>query len=304
MGVEGVMTNMTTGVVGTDATAPTASDVLASQGPPSAAPEAAVEPAVEAKPAVDKVSQERASTRFAALARKEAEVFRKSQAIRQQQAELARQAEELKAFQAARQQAKLNPLDALKQLGLTYDELTEFVLNDNKPTPSAEVQSVRQEIEEFKRQAAEERRRAEEQQKSMLLEEQQRVVEAFREEVNDYVSQHSETYELTALYGGANLVSEVIEEHFRQSGKLMSIPEAAKLTEEYYEDLARKAQATKKFAATQQKATPPQVSSQGTVPKLGPTLTNDLTVTAAARAQSPRTDAERIAAAMARLEGR
>lgn len=306
MAVEGTMTNMTTGSVGGAVAPPTATEVLA--GAPEAAPEVAA-PVVEAPP-VEK-PKERSSERFAALARKEAEVFRKAQAVRQQQAEIARQAEEIRAYQAAKQQAKLNPLDALKQLGLSYEELTEYVLNDNKPTPTAEVAALKQEIESFKRQTEESRRREMEARQAAEVEQQQQIVEAFRDEVREYVSQHAETYELTSLYGGANLVHEVIEEHFNEqrrngvvSPRLMTIPEAAKLVEEHYEDLARQAQATKKFAATQQKATPPQVTTQQTAPKPGVTLSNDLVATATAKAQSPRSDADRIAAALARLEGR
>jgi len=302
MAVEGTMTNMLTGSLGgpmPEAPAPTAAEILAP------APEVEAAPAETAPaPAPAPVPEKPRSDRFAALARKEAEVFRKQQAVRAQQAELARQAEEVRAFQEAKRQAALNPIDALKQLGLTYEQITEYVLNDNKPTPSAEVQSVRQELEEFKRVQREEQQRLLEQQKAMIAQEQQQIISAFRDEVNDYVTQHSETYELTALYGGHNLVADVVEEHFKQSGKLLTIPEAAKLVEEHYEDLARKAQATKKFAATQQKVASPQAQTTAPAPKIGPTLSNDLSAVAAPAPKSPRSDADRIAAALARLDGR
>lgn len=295
MGVEAVttMTNMMTGQVGGEAIPqPTAAEILQQEAPPQP------EPVVEERP------KERASDKFAVLARKEAEIYRRQQAVRQQQAELARQAEEIKAFQEMKRSARLNPVEALKQLGLTYEEVTEYLMNDNKPTPSAEVMSVKQELEEFKRQAAEEQRRFMEEQRSRAEAEQQEIVEQFHEEVSDYVAQHADTYELTSLYGGANLVWQVIEENFKQTQKLMSIPDAAKLVEEHYEELARKAQATKKFAATQQKAASPQVPAQTQAPRLGPTLTNDLTASAATNSQRPRTEGDRIAAALARLEGR
>lgn len=295
MGVEAVttMTNMMTGQVGGEAIPqPTAAEVLQQEAPPQP------EPVVEERP------KERASDKFAVLARKEAEIYRRQQAVRQQQAELARQAEEIKAFQEMKRSARLNPVEALKQLGLTYEEVTEYLMNDNKPTPSAEVMSVKQELEEFKRQAAEEQRRFMEEQRSRAEAEQQEIVEQFHEEVSDYVAQHADTYELTSLYGGANLVWQVIEENFKQTQKLMSIPDAAKLVEEHYEELARKAQATKKFAATQQKAASPQVPQQTQAPRMGPTLTNDLTASAANNSQRPRTEGDRIAAALARLEGR
>lgn len=300
MGVEGVMTNMTTGTVGgqpiSEAAAPTAQEVLGTA--PEAAPEA---PAPAPEPAPEKPRADR----FALLARKEQDLLRKQQAVKQQQAQLARQAEELRAFEQAKKQALLNPLDALKQLGLTYEQITEFVLNDNKPTPNAEVMSVRQELEEFKRAQREEQEKLLEQQREMQTREQQAIIESFREEVGEYVSQHAETYELTNLYGGANLVSDVIEEHFKQSGKLLTIPEAAKLVEEHYEELARKAQQTKKFAATKQQVASTQAQTAAPAPRMGPTLSNDLSANVAAGVpKSPRSDADRIAAALARLEGR
>lgn len=300
MAVEGVMTNMTTGTVGgqpiPEAAAPTAQEVLGAE--PEGAPEA---PAPAPEPAPEKPRADR----FALLARKEQDLLRKQQAVKQQQQILAQQAEQLRAFEQAKKQALLNPLDALKQLGLTYEQITEFVLNDNKPTPNAEVMSVRQELEEFKRAQREEQQKLLEEQREMQTQEQQAIIETFREEVGEYVSQHAETYELTNLYGGANLVSDVIEEHFKQSGKLLTIPEAAKLVEEHYEELARKAQQTKKFAVTQQKVASTQAQATTAAPRIGPTLSNDLSANVAAGiSKSPRSDADRIAAALARLEGR
>lgn len=301
MAVEGTMTNMTTGTMGA---APT---------PEPVAPEVEAAPVAEAPAPTPEPEKPRElnSTRFAALARKEQEVFRKQQAIRQQQAELARQAEEIRAFNSARQQALQNPLEALKSLGLTYEQITDYVLNDNKPTPSLEVESVRQEIEAFKRQQQEERQRLLEEQRALQTQQQQEIINSFRDEVNEYVAQHADTYELTSLYGGANLVFQVIEEHYSQqlndgvgAPKVMSIAEAAKLVEEHYEDLARKAQATKKFAATQQKVASPQTSQTAQAPRIGPTLSNDLNASVTANPQRPRSDADRIAAALARLEGR
>lgn len=298
MAVEGTMTNMTVGTVAQEVPQPTAADVLAGQ------PTGAEAPAPAPEPVAEKPREQPRADRFAVLARKEAEVFRKAQAVRQQQAEIARQAEEIRAFQSARQQALQNPLEALKSLGLTYEQVTDFVLNDNKPTPNLEVMSVRQELEEFKRQQREEQQQLLAQRREMEQQEIQQTIQQFQEEVNEYVTQHSETYELTALYNGANLVTQVIEEHFKQEGKLLSIPEAAKLVEEHYEDLARKTLATKKFAATQQKVASPQIPQTAPAPRIGPTLSNDLSASVAGNPQRPRSDADRIAAALARLEGR
>jgi hypothetical protein len=296
MSVEGMPTNMMLGA--TQPQMPTAAEVV--QGAAAEAP--AVEAPLAAEPAPEQ-PKERNSERFAALARKEAEVYRKQQAIRQQQAEIARQAEEVKAFQDLRRQAALNPLEALKSLGLSYEQITEYMMNDNKPTPSLEVVSLRQELEEFKKQSQSEREAARRAAEEMAAKEQQQIIEQFRGEVSEYVKQHSETYELTALYGADNLVYQVIEEAFNQSGKVLAIPEAAKMVEEHLEELAQQAQRTKKFAAKQSVASP-QAPVAASVPRSGPTLSNDLTAAATGSPQRPRTDADRVAAALARLEGR
>jgi len=291
MGVEGVMTNMTTGTVGGPVP----------DAPPPEAPVAEAAPVPE--PVVEKPPAPPKADRFAMLARKEQDLLRRQQAVKQQQAVLAQQAEEMQRFQQMKRQAALNPLDALKELGLTYEQITEYVLNDNKPTPNAEVMALRQELDEFRNQSKTEQQRLLEQQKLMQEQESQAIIENFRGEVSEYVAQHADTYELTNLYDGANLVYGLIEEHFGQTGKIMSLPEASKLVEEHFEELARKAQQTKKFAVTQQKATPPQVSGTS-APRPGPTLSNDLGAVAAGSPQRPRSDADRIAAALARLEGR
>lgn len=291
MGVEGVMTNMVTGTVGGPVP----------EAPPPEVTEAEAAPAPE--PVVEKPPAPPKADRFAMLARKEQDLLRRQQAVKQQQQLLAQQAEEMQRFQQMKRQAALNPLDALKELGLTYEQITEYVLNDNKPTPNAEVMALRQELEEFRNQSKTEQQRLLEQQRLMQEQESQAIIENFRGEVSEYVAQHADTYELTNLYDGANLVYGLIEEHFGQTGKIMSLPEASKLVEEHFEELARKAQQTKKFAVTQQKATPPQVSGTP-VPKPGPTLSNDLGAVAAGSPQRPRSDADRIAAALARLEGR
>jgi hypothetical protein len=298
MAVEGVMTNMTTGTVGgpiPDGPAPTPQEVLGNAETAPPAPE----------PVAEKPAAPPRADRFAVLARKEQELLRKQQAFKQQQGLLAQQAEELRAFKEMKRQAALNPLEALKSLGLDYDSVTQYVLNDNKPTPDAEVRTLRQELEEFKRSAREEQERILQQQREMQQSEQQAIIENFREEVSEYVSQHAETYELTNLYGGANLVYGVIEAHFGETGKVLSLPEAAKLVEEHYEELARKAQATKKFAVTQQKVASTQGQTAAPAPRLAPTLSNDLSASAVSAApKSQRSDADRIAAALARLEGR
>jgi len=79
MGVEGVMTNMTTGTVGGPVP----------DAPPPEAPVAEVAPVPE--PAVEKPPAPPKADRFAMLARKEQDLLRKQQAVKQQQQLLAQQ---------------------------------------------------------------------------------------------------------------------------------------------------------------------------------------------------------------------
>lgn len=268
--------------------------------------EASAPVAAESQPLPEKPA-ERVDTRFSALARKEAQLHKAREQLKAEKAAVEEAARQAAEFNSLRENARLNPIKALEALGLNYEQITEFVMNDNKPTPNAEVQSVREELERFIEQQKEAQKQAEEIAVQRLTAEQDSVLEAFRSDAIGFVSANPERYELTTADDAAYLVPEVIEQHFVETGELMPIEKAADLVEAFLDQKAQRYAATKKFQARMAPAQKPVVepaAAELPAAKRSASLSNALTASVATTANKPRSDQDRIRAALARLEGR
>src|SRR5687767_14150950 len=107
-------------------------------------------------PAVKPQEDQEFSKKFAALAKRE-------RLLRQKEEQAKAQWDAVQRFEQARKQAKSNPLGFLEEAGLSYQEITDYLLNDSKPSPDAQIQALREQIEQERRerQEAEERKKAE-----------------------------------------------------------------------------------------------------------------------------------------------
>lgn len=203
------------------------------------APATTPEPAapIAAKPEVPKEAQIDYSARFAELTKKE-------RAILQKQAEVKEAAKKLEEYENAKKNAKLNPKAFLEAHGLSYQELTEFLLNDEKPSPETQIKT---ELDYLKAQLEEERQRREskEQEAERLAEE--KVVNDFKSSLKAMAD--SDDFELIRSEGesGIDLVYSVMEEYFDAHGTMMDKAEAMKQVEFYLEsELKRKYENAKK----------------------------------------------------------
>jgi hypothetical protein len=261
----------------------------------------------QAAPRVRKLSE----ARFSQLARREAELNRERQRLREEKAAVEEAARAAKQFEERKAKARLNPVEALKDLGLSYEEVSEFVVNDNKPPVSAEVQAIRDEIErlrEEQRQEKEEMRRITEEQ---LQQQQENVISRFNQDAISFVSADPERYAFTLANDGAHYVPEIIEKHFHATGELLSVDKAAEIVEAHFEEVADRVAKSSKFKAkvspqapiTQVAATTP--AKQPVAPAKRPvTLSNAMTASASSATPVRRTEQDRIRAALARLEGK
>lgn len=298
------------------------------------------EPKVEVAKPEDKIS-----SKFAALSRKEREVYQKKQELKAEEARIAelRSKDELtlkearaqieserKEIEEFRALKKDNPLKVLEKLGITYQQLTDIVLNEGKPTPEQLLQNTKEEFEskfsalkreqEEKEKAADARRAAEEEKAKKALDDEQKEIEAkrvealdnFKSEIDEYVSEKSEEYELTHLNGASHLIFDTIEKYFEETaskdpngvGKVLTIKEAADAVEHYLEMQVEKNLATKKLKA---KASPqptkedPSVKPQANATPSTKTLNNDLASSATVPASAARTEEERMRRAIAAM---
>lgn len=270
----------------------------------------AVENAAVPTPEV-KAKAEKDGARFAAFAKKEKAIrdaqgrFQSEITAREAQlataaAQLEAERQEIAAYKAVKAAAKLKPMEWLKHAGLTYEQLTEAQLNGGEPGPSLEVQALQDRIDAAEKREAE---RLEAQKRATLEATQAQrsaVVEQFRADVNDFVAENAEKYELTALYEQGSLVAQVIEENYNLTKKIMKTSDAAEAVEEYLEQQALKATATKRVQGKLKPAAPVVVPSEKAPAQPRVTLSNDMTQTSPGNI-SASTEKERMSRAMARL---
>lgn len=109
---------------------------------PSDAP-AVQEPKTDGPEVVIAAEDLRLRKGFSALAKKEKAIRQKEQALKALEERVAK-------VDALRQKAKENPLEVLQEYGLTYEQLTDFILSGNAPkeaTPDDRVKALEERLE-------------------------------------------------------------------------------------------------------------------------------------------------------------
>lgn len=279
--------------------------------PPPAPPETPAPPAADAKPADAKVEAKPVDAkveekkpeekkpegeikdladRFAALAKKEADLF-KSQKVHKANEAAAKEYEAFKAAVAA------NPIEALSKLGVPLDAL-EAALAAAKSTDPA-VKTAR-ELAELKKslEAKEQAAKQEAEQRAAAT----RLAQ-FRKEIDDFVAANAEKYELIHAAGAGGLVQQAITRHYQKTSaegapKILSHAEACDLVEKYLEDSQAPLLKTKKIASKFAPPAPPAKAEEKKPAAPQKTLDNDATRSGTEAEPPPppnETDDERIA---------
>lgn len=202
-----------------------------------------------------KAEEDQFSAKFAALSRREKE-------MRKLQSDLERRSQELeerfKAFEAERapkEPAKLpldkrllsNPLEALKEMGISYEKLTEMALNEGQVPVDLQMKLMRQELEEkHAQELADLRNELIEDKKSREQEKYNQTYRGFINQINDVLN-GSDDYELSRAHDASELVYEVMEEHYKETKEIMDIKEAAAQVERYLEEELDKMTKLSKF---------------------------------------------------------
>lgn len=191
---------------------------------------------VEAAPAPTE-AEIQANKRFTMLAKQEKALRAKELALKQREAALEAQANKFKEQPAfdeskyiAKDRFKQDPLSIMAETGLSYEELTNMILNqpNRDPRVDAEFNSMKQQIEELKRQNEEARKAAEDQQTQAY----QTAVKQIESDVKALIKQDP-SYEAIRTAGAYKDVVELIEQTYQKDGVLLSNEEACQLVEEY-----------------------------------------------------------------------
>ena len=212
---------------------------------PVVAPAEATATPTESTPAAvapTPVEEKPSSSKLLDFARKEADFARKEVARKEElqklQEQLQSYEEDVKYFRSAKETYKSNPEALLNKLGITYDELTEAVLdyyeNKDKAPPTLDAAAIRKEIEaEFRKQ--EETKRAGEA---------QAAVNEFVNSISTFVQEKAETFpHLSKLHkplGESDtpeeLLFSIVENYYNETGELLDLETAATTAEEYLRD--------------------------------------------------------------------
>ena len=225
------------------------------------------------------------SKKFAALSKKEKAIRQREAAVNKRMAELEAKLKAMEAPAAPakveiplEQRLKRDPIATLTELGLPYEKLTQLVLNDGKLSPDMQMQLIKEELES-KHTSELDKLKQDIQQKELERAKQQeaQVLNNFKAELTEFVNSDP-NYELIQANNASAVVFNVIEEHYNNTGRILSNKEAADYVESHLLEEARKLLKLKKLGVAQQVAaqTPPTKPGSGLSK---PTLTNQAAAT-------------------------
>lgn len=241
--------------------------------------------------------KESLSTQFAALAKKEKMALTRQ---REAEAKLKDAEEKLKIYQQFEEKkktAKTNPLDFLNEAGLTYDELTEYMLRGG-PVQKDKVEVLEEKFNQLIANKEKEELERVENEKKNLKAQEEKVVAEFIKGVNKFISDNSEKFELINLYSAQELVIATIEQHFENKNEILTNERAAEMVEAHLEDEIKKLSNSKKFG---EKLKSSDDNKQPGQSKSSVTLSSSTPTSNVPSMLSARTEEDRLKRALAAL---
>lgn len=226
-----------------DLTSPVADAQAASQAVGDALTQKANEPAAPAPetPAPD----DKFAAKFAALGRKEKEIREREGRLKELEAKLQEQettaGDKYKGYDDFDSRLAKDPLGVLAEKGLTYEQLTQMVLDsDGKPGLDMRMGQLQKDIDnkydtklkELEARLAERDKKDEDSAAEASLGE-------FMTQLTTFVNDNEE-YELIRANDSVDLVYTVIENHHTETGEVMTTKEAADAVENHLLEQAKK----------------------------------------------------------------
>lgn len=211
------------------------------------------------------------SRRFAQLARAERTMRAKAQEIKAKEDALIAREAELNGRKApevdmsqyiSKSRFKEDPLGALADVGATYEELTERMINSQPIDPYVKqtINQLKAELQAMKDQQGE-ARKAQEQQQSEAY---QAAVKQIETEAKKLVYTDP-AFEMTKATNSTKDVVDLIERTFKEDGYLMTVEEAAQAVEQHLEEEITKLTRLEKIKRKMQTVAP-KASSTPTQP--------------------------------------
>ena len=195
-----------------------------------------------AAPEATEAKDDEFSPKFAALARKEKAILKRSQEVKQMENNIKKMQSDLEAKMAKltdlENRGKTDPDYALEALGWDYDKYLNYRLNDKQVTPDHRVNDLEKRLESMKKEAEERELQRDQKAKEDAERQYSDQISAFKTQIKDFVTEKQSEYELINLYDASETVFETIQAYHQQHKKLLNVKEASDLVEKFLEDQA------------------------------------------------------------------
>lgn len=202
------------------------------------------------------------SKKFAALSRKEKDLRSRESEYDSKMAELQAKIDAMEAEKNAEPEVepelpleyrlKRNPLKTLEELGYDLNSITEMALNDGQLSPERRMELMKEDIEnDYKKKYEQLEERLNEKEKQEEEKKYEATINNFKNEIKEFVSADSEAYELIQANDATELIYDVIEEHHKDTSRILGMKEAADAVESFLEEEAKKFLNLKKFSKLQ-----------------------------------------------------
>lgn len=251
--------------------------------------------------------------RMEIMAKKERTLWRERQRIESETQRLASERAEYEKWKQTKEKAKSNPLEYLSEAGLSYDQLTQFMLNGGKPTEKDELSALRDEFKRLREEQEQDKKKQTDNQTQAQAQAEAQAIATFKEDIGEFVETNKSTYELCATRDATEDIFTTISDAFKiriqewnENGRIgrppgpMAIKDAADIVEEFYEKEVLRLSETQKMRSKLQ----PQPTTEGQTRTKEPskTLTNNMASTAASVLPA-KNDHDRMRRAMEKLGG-
>jgi hypothetical protein len=232
------------------------------------------------------------SPKISALARKEQAVRRQEQALKQREADLADKLAKAEQFAKLQERLKSKDYSAAEELGMSYEEYSNYLLNKGTPDPKEERTS------KIEQQLAELRKR----QEDIETKEYQVNQNLWKQEISRIVAA-SEDFSTIKELGAEDVVLQHINDSFEEDGVELTAEQAAKEIEEALLERAKKFASVSKVKGGVQSPEPRTLGAPK--PSSPKTITQNLTVTSQKPSTKPfhmMSESEQIQEAIRRVQ--
>jgi hypothetical protein len=194
------------------------------------------------EPSSSESESSEAAANFAAISRREKAILERESLIKEQESKFSKYGE-LEA------QIEENPLAVLEHYGISLDDILLSSLGDDAPEPTTDdrISSLSAEIEAMKQAKIDEAARIKAKEEELAQNTIDEAISNHKNSIATTISENADKYELINQLDAGDMVWEVTQAHYDNTGIILSIDEAADKVEEYYSNQVKKAMGLSKF---------------------------------------------------------